>query len=254
MTPLALAAIRAAREAGDQASFDTLCSFQWFDVTAIEPMIDIAIEANRSIEALAGRPMPPFNERARLPAKASWIEAKRPGGRCAWVCTEMEDGAINVRLVTPTHRYPRVIFEPGSSRLEAERSALWGRHGRESGAFIAEQVESILTILNQPGLVEGRKMPSHKREVREAVKRGHAIGDVGLWTVCSIRPGRHGLAYGGAADEPTRPLHHVRKHFKPRQSERCGRPVWIEDYWRGDASLGLIHKTYVLQQPVKDAA
>ena len=248
MTPLALRAMRNARKAGDDASYDLLCQFQWFDVTPIEPMIDVAMDSNRSAEALAGAPMPPFSGRAQLPAAMSWIEARRQIGRCAWVCTAMDDGAVNVRLVTERFRYPRVIFEPGTLRCEVERGD-WGKAGRDASILIAEQVEAILVILNQPGLVKASGIRCHRAEQREALRRGHAIGDAGLWTIYNIRPGRHGHAYGGDSDEPTRPLHHVRKHHKPRASERLGRPVWIDDYWRGDPSLGIINKTYVLQPP-----
>jgi hypothetical protein len=233
VTPIAARLFR-----GDEQNQSELGKYQFFECSAL-PLMAMKM-------VLDDPPESGFSPNARLPAPFTFLEFMIGGDRHAFACEEAPgNGLVTVKNVRE-YEGRMVIgwqagFTPGSSTVKYQDEE--SMSPTKSGALHAGLllVEKLLCLINQTGLIERRPRDTDKRVIRLAAKRGVAAPD-SRWHQCHLRPGVHGLtgSTDGAA-HARRPLHYVRKHLKPS----LGADRWIEGFWRGNADLGVYHKTYV---------
>jgi hypothetical protein len=253
MTPLAS---RLFRETDNPAIRSALASAQFFECSALFEMAREMVTADLDTGCLA------YSEFAQLPAPITVIEFPLGDSRLAFICLD-EKGAIGYTAFSEWRGNVQYWFEcgfrPGTGENQAsswnEDVARWwaASSGLTVEKFAPKQatgmnalLEKLLCMINQPGLVERRQRPIDKRVQRLAAKAPECVSPPAIWHECRIRAGQHGGANTNSLpEEAARPLHYVRKHFKPSVNK------WIEGYWRGDIALGLHLKWYSPQVPEK---
>lgn len=238
MTPLAARLFRQ----GDEKTQRALVASQFFECSLLVPM---ALEMRLTDTIESG-----FSSNARLPSKKTAIEIMVEGTRVAFFCQENEDiGRVTVNCIAEQadgrfHRAWQAGFTPGTDGVEFGGSAPLPEREQVSAFAGLILVEKFLCIINQPGLIERRARATDKRVIREA-----AAINIGTppsqWHECHIRPGLHGASGSGDESHREHKLHYVRKHRKPS----LGHDRWIDGYWRGNASLGIHLKSYVVHGP-----
>ncbi|CAN7508571.1 hypothetical protein [Mesorhizobium sp. LjRoot246] len=253
MTPLAARLYRR----GDSTIRSILGMCQFVEISAI---LDMAQEMGRA-DVDAGCDI--YSELAQLPAPLTAVEYCFEGTRSTLLCEqhgneihysafyeiEGSENPADFRfttgfvLGTPMNTpitWANFEGEPGYETPNARmpEGDLRQRTARSTSLLL----EKALCILNQPGLVERLPRPTDKRVIRESAKDRLSAPPT-QWFQCKIRHGLHGTAGDQpGADTSPRPLHYVRKHFKPSVQK------WIEGYWRGDIELG-VHLKWYSPQP-----
>lgn len=238
MTPLAARMFRR----GDEGTQRALAGAQFFECSALTSM---ALEMRFSDDLESG-----FSGNARLPAPTTLIEAFISGRRLAFLCRErVEDGRVSVNAIAEhTDGRPYLAwqagFTPGTDQITFGGDTLPSEEKQGSIFVGLALVEKFLCIINQPGLVGLRANDTDKRVLRDAAAR-NLEPPAPKWHQCHIRPGVHGTSGTSDGDHREHQLHYVRKHKKPS----LGPDRWIDGYWRGNADLGILHKSYVAHPP-----
>lgn len=229
MTPLAA---RAYRDTTDQAYKDWLCQFQWFDCENILQMAFNAAEANRQIGCMS------IAEELQLPAPSTWLEFKQQGYTIGCICEE-RGNSIHVGIIGNIDGEYKTLT---NFHMVRGTDVIKTNHDGMRSIIYSALVENLLLIIMQPNLVERIKRNTDKRIVRDIRSRnGGQIGDFLHWSKCIIRSGVHKRVGDCDNSGVEKPLHYVRKFFKPSIGK------WIDGYWRGNADIGIHLKWYSIQ-------
>lgn len=240
---------------------DLLPRCQFFECSALATLA--AHMVNEDLLAIEGAGRPGvFSENAQLPAPLCAIEylGRAPvdaGVRYLFLCEYESPGVVRWVRCLGAFGYLRIVnsntFTLGESTTgggwvvpmphEDPSMPEWDAEQRAVALCNGVMLEKLLMLINTPNLVERVRRPTDKRIVREASRAGGPIGDFMHWSECKIRGGVHRRA--GSSDEGVaeRPLHYVRKYYKPSSAK------WVDGYWRGNADIGVHLKVYSPQPP-----
>jgi len=224
-----------------------LASAQFFECSALTTM------AREMVLADVRAGCHEFSLMAQLPAPVTVIEFMKDGARVMVIAKQRENHirwSLFVRDHGGVYWVTTAGFHLGSTLNDAsywdqeylmEACARSGRDQLEYSSTNTKatngELEKILCIINQPGLVDQRERPAHKKVMRLGDKLHLTPKIAQTWRECRIRPGEHGKPAEVSAGAP-RQLHYVRKHWKPSVGK------WIDGYWRGNADLGVHLKWY----------
>lgn len=235
---------------------DVLVQHQFFECSAVYPLA--AEMLNQDVAAGADV----YSENAHLPAPLTaleylYTETASPY-RILVLCQQI-DLEIRWWQFLSTVQGPALFASGGFvlGQKETLESALFKHPGRAAADYDYIQdnfvqwantvnglIEKTALIINQPNLIDRVRRPMDKRISRD-ISRSGAIGPFDYWSECKIRGGVHYKAGSRGDGETERPLHYVRKYFKPTSG------VWVDGYWRGNADIGIHLKVYSPQVPAE---
>lgn len=257
MTPLAARFYRVSA----QADKDWLCQHQFFECTALADMashmimVDSAYMVMHQATELGKEwSLPfPFNETYFPPAQLAWIEWLGNKDVRLGLSVATTESGFTIEVVQTTKVGPlqmaNIVYDRATDKFKliSIHDAI-KQQSEGHSLFIQFGVYTNLAfhfchLMNQPRLIDRVKRPTDKRILRDR-PAPERIGSLVTWMECKIHPGTHYTPKDhGDGRLAERPLHYVRRFYKPTKG------IWIDGYWRGNADIGVVLKTYSPQPP-----